>query len=124
MPYDEGLAQRIHEYFGSRPDVEAKKMFGGLCFMVEGHMCCGIVGDLLMLRVGPENYQAYLGKTFVKEMDFTGKSMKGMLYVIPEGFECDSQLLSWIHICELFVKSLPPRSGKRKGSQREIRTAF
>lgn len=56
MAYDEGLAERIHEYFEGRLDVDAKKMFGGLCFMISEHMCCGIVGDTLMARVGPKQY--------------------------------------------------------------------
>ncbi len=53
MAFDEGLAARLQDYFQDRSDVDAKKMFGGLCFMVSDHMCCGIVGDMLMCRVGP-----------------------------------------------------------------------
>lgn len=54
MSYDEGLAERVREQLEDRTDVEEKKMFGGLCFMVSNHMCCGIVGDRLMARVGPD----------------------------------------------------------------------
>ena len=109
MAYDEGLAQRFLEHFDDRPDVEAKKMFGGLCFMVSRHMCCGIVGDTLMARVGPDNYEDCLNKDHAKEMDFTGKAMKGMVYVSPKGIASDEQLASWVNICESFVKSLPPK---------------
>ncbi len=112
MAYDEGLAERMSSYFEGRPDVQTKRMFGGLCFMVSDHMCCGIVKDTLMARVGPENYRECLSKKYAKEMDFTGKPMKGMVYVSPEGIEDDSELESWIRICESFVKSLPPKKPK------------
>ena len=63
MAYDEGLAERLNDYFGDRNDVEVKKMFGGLCFMVSNHMCCGIIGDTLMARVGTGNYSECLSKS-------------------------------------------------------------
>lgn len=113
MAYDEGLAERLNEYFADRPDVETKKMFGGLCFMVSNHMCCGIVGDTLMARVGPDNYEDYLKEKYAKEMDFTGKAMKGMVYVEPKGIEDDSELEKWVGRCESFVKSLPPKKPKK-----------
>ena len=113
MAYDEGLAERLQDYFEGRSDVEIKKMFGGLCFMVSNHMCCGIVEDSLMARVGPEKYEACLKKKYAKEMDFTGKAMKGMVYVSPEGLESDSELESWVDICESFVRSLPPKKYKK-----------
>lgn len=112
MSYDEGLAERLQDYFQNRPDVEVKKMFGGLCFMVSNHMCCGIVGDTLMARVGPENYKECLNKKYAREMDFTGKAMKGMVYISPEGFESDTDLIGWVSTCESFVKSLPPKKQK------------
>jgi hypothetical protein len=109
MPYDEGLAERLHDYFDERYDVEVKKMFGGLCFMVSRHMCCGIIGENLMARVGPENYSECLSKSHVREMDFTGKAIKGMVYIEPEGISEDSDLEKWIGMCEKFVASLPPK---------------
>ena len=109
MAYDEGLAERIQDYFKERNDVTVKKMFGGLCFMVSDHMCCGIVGDQLMARVGPDQYAECLNKKHAREMDFTGKAMKGMVYVSPEGIKKDRDLQSWIGICESFVASLPPK---------------
>ncbi len=110
MAYDEGLAQRIREQLQNRGDVEEKKMFGGLCFMVSNHMCCGIVGDKLMARVGPANYKSHLSKKYAEEMNFTGKPMKGMVYVTPEGISKDSELREWIDICIGFVASLPPKN--------------
>jgi TfoX/Sxy family transcriptional regulator of competence genes len=109
MAYDEGLAARLSEYFGCRSDVEQKKMFGGLCFMVKGHMCCGIIGDTLMARVGPEEYEGCLSRAHAREMDFTGRAMKGMVYVSPEGLLDDKDLHLWVRICEDFVSSLPPK---------------
>ena len=114
MAYDEGLAERLLNHFGDRPDVETKKMFGGLCFMMSNHMCCGIVGDTLMLRVGSDNYDECLRKQYAKEMDFTGKAMKGMIYVSPAGFESDSDLSHWVQISESFIKTLPLKKSKGK----------
>lgn len=73
MPYSEALADRIRTHLAGRKDVEEKKVFGGLCFMVSNHMCCGIVDDTLMARVGPENYKKCLSRKHTREMDFTGK---------------------------------------------------
>ncbi len=110
MAYDSGLAERLTDYFSDRSDVEVKKMFGGLCYMVAGHMCCGIVNDRLMARVGPEHYQACLRRPHAMEMDFTGKAMKGMVYVLPQGYESDADLTRWVSVCESFVSTLPPKS--------------
>mgnify|MGYP006001413201 CR=1 FL=1 len=109
MPYDPGLAERLREQFQDRPDLVEKKMFGGLCFMVAGNMCCGIVGDTLMCRVGPEQYQDCLLQPHAREMDFTGKTLKGMVYVAPEGIESDQDLAAWISRCLHFVGSLPAK---------------
>ena len=107
MSYDEGLAERIWEELAEKPDVVEKKMFGGLCFMVSGHMCCGILGETLMARVGPDQYEACLQLPHAHEMDFTGKPMKGLLYVDPDGIAEDDELAGWINRCLLFVESLP-----------------
>lgn len=109
MAYDEGLAHRLEKYFRDCPDVVMKKMFGGLCFMVSDHMRCGIVGDTLMARVGPDNYEYCLSQVYAREMDFTGKALKGMIYVSPEGIESDDDLAQWVGMCESFVQSLPPK---------------
>lgn len=109
MAYDEGLAERLRDILRDQDDVEERKMFGGLCFMVSKHMCCGIVGEKLMARVGPGNYEQCLSKKDVKKMDFTGKPMKGMVYVEPDGIVEDEDLAYWVHICLQFTKSLPPK---------------
>lgn len=77
--------------------------------MVAGHMCCGIVKDSLMARVGPDVYEQCLAKNYASEMDFTGKPMKGIVYVTPEGLSTDKELKEWITICLEFIESLPPK---------------
>ncbi|MBT3784578.1 TfoX/Sxy family protein [bacterium] len=110
MAYDEGIAHRISEVFSSRTDVIEKKMFGGIAFMISGHMCCGVVDELLMVRVGPEQYIKALKRPHAREMNFTGKPMKGFVYVDQEGFDSDQDLESWIEMGENFVSTLPPKA--------------
>lgn len=109
MAIDQGLAERVRAYLCEHPEFQEKKMFGGLCFMVAGHMCCGVSGDKLMIRVGAESYARYLAKDHVSEMTFTGKPLKGFLYVAPEGLSQDRDLAAWLDICLSLVASLPPK---------------
>ncbi len=109
MSYDEGLAERIREVLDSQEGVIEKKMFGGLAFMVRGHMCCGVSGDDLMLRVGPDHHDDALAQPHTRAMDFTGRPMKGFVYVGPEGLASDEQLEEWVGRGLSFVRSLPPK---------------
>ena len=109
MAYDEGLAQRLRELFAGRDDVRERGMFGGLAFMLSGNMCCGIIGDSLMARVGPDRYTEALAEPHAREMDFTGRPMQGLVYVAPEGFESDSGLRAWVDRCVAFVDTLPAK---------------
>jgi hypothetical protein len=84
-------------------------MFGGLCFLVSGNMCCGIVGDELMVRVGPGAYSECLARPHAREMDFTGRAMKGMVYVGTAGFESDADLDAWLERGLAFAESLPAK---------------
>lgn len=77
--------------------------------MVSEHMCCGINGNTLMARVGPDRYEACLKEPNVKEMDFTGKPLKGFVYVQPKGIAGDSDLSAWVDRCLAFVLSLPKK---------------
>ena len=86
-------------------------MFGGLCFLLGGNMCCGIVGEELMLRVGPEAYESVLGREHAREMDFTGRPLRGFVYVDPPGVRSDAELGSWVDRSLEFVLSLPPKPG-------------
>ena len=112
MSFDEGLAERIRDMLRSDRHTTEKRMFGGLAFMSGGYMFMGIAGETLMARVGTENYEKVLSQPHVREMDFTGKPMKGYVFVDPPGFENDSDLANWVHQCHLFVKSLPPKKSK------------
>jgi hypothetical protein len=112
MAYDEGLAERIREMLAGHEDLVERRMFGGLCFMLSGHMCCGIVDDTLMARVGPDNYTGCLAEKHVREMDFTGRPLTGMVYVAPKGFESDQDLGRWLDTCICFVTSLPLKQPK------------
>lgn len=109
MPFDEGLAERIRDVLRSDQNITEKKMFGGLAFISGGYMFIGISGEALMARVGPKNYQKVLSLPYVREMDFTGKPMKGYVFVDPPGFEDDSDLSNWVAMCHVFVNSLPPK---------------
>ena len=112
MSFDEGLAERLRDALQSDQSISEKKMFGRLAFMSRGYMFMGILGDALMARVGPANYEQALSRTHVREMDFTGKPMKGYVFVDPPGFEDDSDLSEWVHQCHLFVQTLPPKKPK------------
>ncbi|MBI1285890.1 MAG: RNA methyltransferase [Thiobacillus sp.] len=109
MAYDEGVAARLRELFLERPGLTEKKMFGGLAFMYRGHMLVGIIGESLMARIGQAEYEVVLKWPHVREMDFTGKPMKGYVYVDPAGFESDSELGKWANLCIRINASLPPK---------------
>ena len=109
MAFDEGLAERIRELLKDRMGVAERKMFGGLAFMLNGHMFVGILGDTLMARVGPDSYAKALAQKHVREMDFTVRPMKGYVFVAPEGFESDAALEAWVGSCAKFVQTLPPK---------------
>ena len=96
MAYDEGLAQRIRELLEDDPRVAEKKMFGGVAFLVDGHMACGIIRDELMVRVGPEAHAEAVAQPFARAMDFTKRPMRGFVQVRPDGFESDADLASWV----------------------------
>ena len=109
MAYDEDLANRIREALASRDDVTERKMFGGLAFMAGGHMCCGVTGSALMLRLGPEGSEAALDEPHTRPMDFTGRPLTGFVYVEPDGTSSDADLKRWVERAEAFVATLPPK---------------
>ena len=109
MVYDEGLAQRIREFLEQTSDVTDKKMFGGIAFMVNGNMTVGVVKDELMVRVGKEFYPEALKTPFTREMDFTGKPLRGMIFVEVDGISEDENLHYWIEKGLRFAQSLPEK---------------
>ena len=97
MAYDEGLADRVRKIFKTkRVQFEEKKMMGGLCFMVKGKMCVGVEKEKLMVRLDPEIYDDALTRTGCREMNFTGRPMRGFVFVEPEGVEGASALQEWL----------------------------
>jgi len=109
MAFDEAVAGRIREALAGAPDVVEKRMFGGIAFMVRGNMCCGVIGDRLMLRVGPKGYETTLSLPHARAMDFTGRPMKGMVYIEPAGFASTRDLDTWIKKAMEFALSLPAK---------------
>ena len=107
MAYDEGLAQRIREVLDERPDVSEKKMFGGLAFLLHGNMCVGVVGEDLMVRVGPQAHADALREPRARKMDFTGRPMKGFVFVSGDGLGSDADLLRWVERGVRFADALP-----------------
>jgi len=98
MAYNEHLASRAREILLSQRKVEEKKMMGGLAFMVNGKMCVGILKDDLMARIDPEAYASALGKRGCREMDFTGRPMKGFVFISPEGTRNQKDLEYWVNL--------------------------
>ena len=109
MAYDEGLAQRIRESSALPAGATEKRMFGGIAFMVNDFMTVGISDDKLMARVGPDNYERALKRPHATKMDFTGKPMRGYVFVNAPGIEDDDALAQWISDCVAFVRTLPPK---------------
>lgn len=109
MAYNETLAERVRSVLSSQRGVTEKKMFGGLTFLVNGNMCCGVMQDEMMVRVGPDAYDSALARPHASQMDFTGKSMRGMVTVSSDGFSGERELKVWVDLGRTFAASLPPK---------------
>jgi TfoX/Sxy family transcriptional regulator of competence genes len=109
MAYDEGLAQRVREILEEKPGYAEKKMFGGICFLLNGNMACGILDDDIIVRVGPEKYEESLKIPHSRVFDYTGRSMKGWVMVSSDGHESDEDLQDWIQKGVSYAMSLPPK---------------
>ena len=115
MAYDEELAERVRRALSGRKGISEKKMFGGIAFMLGGNMFCGIVKDQLMVRVGPERYDDALSRPHAHPMDFTGRAMRGMVYVTHEGTATGEGLKSWLEQGLGFAASLPAKKTSSTG---------
>ena len=113
MAYDKNLADRVRRALTHRSDIEERAMFGGLAFMARGHMCCGLVKDKLMVRVNPDTYDQLLDEPGAEPMDFTGKPMRGFLYVTGAGISTSSGLRTWVSRALDFVDSRPPKPSRK-----------
>lgn len=109
MAYDEGLAERIRARLGADPAITEKRMFGGLAFLFEGNMAVGVIGDELMVRVGPDATSAALDRPGTRAFDFTGSPMRGWVVVASSALSEDDALDAWIDKGHAFAASLPPK---------------
>jgi len=110
MSYDGALADRIRTALLRHRGVSEKKMFGGICFLLDGRMICGIAGDELMVRVGPERYDEALAKPRVRKMDFTGRPMKGYVFVAPPRRGAQAEVEGWVDWAVDFAATLPAKT--------------
>jgi TfoX/Sxy family transcriptional regulator of competence genes len=109
MAFDEALAERIRQRLARRKDVEEKRMFGGVGFLLNGNLLVGVWKDSLVVRLGPDEGEEALKEPHVGEFDITGRAMKGWVLVRPEGVEDDAQLDDWIQRTLKFVGTLPAK---------------
>jgi TfoX/Sxy family transcriptional regulator of competence genes len=109
VAYDEELADRVRAVLAGEQGLTERKMFGGLAFMIGGNMACGVVKGELMLRLGAEGADAALDEAHVREMDFTGRPMTGMVYVERAGLD-DAGLHRWVEQAAAFARSLPAKA--------------
>ena len=109
MAYDEGLAERIRAELQGEQGLEERKMFGGIGFLLDGNMACGVIGEDLIVRVGKENYESSLAEDHTSPFDFTGRPMTGWVRVMPEGVQSRQALKDWVIKGLEIARSLPPK---------------
>ena len=118
MAFDERLAARVRSALKERNDVVEKHMFGGVAFMVRGHMSCGVAGSSLMVRVDPEHEEKFLEEAAVRPMDFTGRPMRGFLFVDPPGTASVASLTKWVDRATAYAESRPKNVKAKSSSPR------
>ena len=121
MAYDEQLANRIRQAFGVRHDITERKMFGGLAFLCLGRMCCGIVGSDLMVRIPDDEFDAVMRNRYVRPMDFTGKPLRGFVYVSPPASAPEPPSVSGCRAASGSPKRRPPASRRAVRRDRALR---
>ena len=110
MAFDDELAQRVRDLLDGQPDVTERRMFGGIGFMVGGNMCCGVIGEDLMVRLDPGQAEQLMeSEPGARPFDFTGRPMRGWLYVSPAAVAEDTDLEQWVGRAEDFASSLPAK---------------
>ena len=118
MSYKEELAERLRTVVATKSGVTEKKMFGGLALLLNGHMFCGIIKKDLMVRVGPQQYEAALLQPHARPMDFTGRPLRGYVYVAPGGYKSTSALEHWVECSMGFVSTLPAKQTPAEKSRK------
>ena len=120
MAYDQSLGARVRKVLGSRTDVVEKLMFGGLTFMVDGKMCCGVIKDELMVRLSPAVTLAELNSPDTRLCDFTKRPMPGFFIVSAQGCDNQKSVGRWIRLALTYVLALPPKSSQGGLSARRV----
>jgi hypothetical protein len=115
MAYDARLATRVRDAVAGRRGVTEQAMFGGLAFLLDGKMFCGVLGSELLARVGPDAHDDAMARPHVRIMDFTGRPMRGYVFVGAEAIARDADLARWVGDCAAHVKTLP---AKRKAARK------
>jgi hypothetical protein len=110
MTFSERTVHQIRRAMGNTPGLSERALYSGVAFMVRGNMCCGMIDDNLVVRVGPDIYDAALREPHARPMDFTGRPLPGFVYVDRAGFESSTLLRQWIDRSMSFVRTLPPKS--------------
>ena len=109
MAYDERLAERVERMMGDLAGLETRKMFGGMAYLLNGNMACGVVDDLVVLRLGNEGAERALDEDFIVPMDFTGRPIRSMVYLLPDGHASGSRLKKWVRGAIEFASALPAK---------------
>jgi len=109
MAYDPTLYVRVQDVLAERDDTADRRMFGGVCFLVRGHMACGILGDELIVRVGEDAFAQAMGEPHTRLFDFTGRPMRGWVVVGPAGVATREALARWVDRGVAFTLGLPPK---------------
>lgn len=108
MAFDGQLAERIHSILKNENPAE-KRMFGGIGYLINGNMACGVLGENLIVRVGKDHYAELINHPSVKPFDLTGKAMNGWLEVLPSGTRDELELSKWIQLGVVYARTLPPK---------------
>lgn len=120
MSCDEQLVVRVRAVLERTCGTAERRMFGGVCFTLNGNMACGVVSTDLMVRVGPDRYVDALRQPHVREMDFTGRAMKGYVFISAPGTKSDASLKYWIELGVAYVGALRSKSAQRQASLSEF----
>ncbi|UCH81042.1 MAG: TfoX/Sxy family protein [Nitrospiraceae bacterium] len=109
MSYNEEVDSRIRKITSRWKNTDHKKMFGGVCHLLNGNMLCGVYKDYLILRLDEDDARKVLKKPFARPFDITGRPMKGWVMVEQKGFRIDEELRKWLGLCKKYVITLPPK---------------
>lgn len=113
MPFDEPLADRIRRRLGERKGLIEKKMFGGIAFLLDGNMCCGVHKGDMIVRMDPARTEDALARPHTRIFDLTGRPMKGWIVVDGKGLESPDALARWIDTATEYAGALPPKAARR-----------